>query len=196
MDSFYRRLYSKDDNRPKPQICFPALCMLSVVSLWALYPKRSSFLSWLEQGMKWKLKCYRNSRKSSLGFGYNESLEIGLQTTNSEEHRKLFSENPVVWTVMNKCMELIVTDCDLFTVSSSVFAQFVSSEICVDGANKDQCSLRENLFAASSVPSAMDVCSYAESGCCWGILWREEFDIDIRESWTGVRVYESKRKLP
>jgi hypothetical protein len=110
------------------------------------------FVSYLvEPGYGKRIETFEELVHSSLDYGYNEVLELGLTTTNYKEHRRFSRERRVNCTDMKKCLERIVINSDLCTVSTPEFTQFLTSEIGVEDVNKYLCSLEENLATVGAV---------------------------------------------
>jgi hypothetical protein len=80
---------------------------------------------------------------SNVFYGYNEFYELVMDMAGYKEHRRFPSSRRVDCSDMMQCLQRIVTDADLCTLSASPFIQYLSSQMGIHDGTKYLCALEE-----------------------------------------------------
>jgi hypothetical protein len=102
------------------------------------------FVSYLvEPGYDKKFETVDEVLSAGLFYGYNEIYEIIMDMAGYKEHRKFPSSRRLDCSDMMKCLQRIVTDADLCTLSAPPFIQYMSSKMGIHDGAKYLCTLEE-----------------------------------------------------
>jgi hypothetical protein len=88
---------------------------------------------------------------SNVFYGYNELDEIIMDMAGYKEHRRFPSSRRVDCSDMMKCLQRIVTDADLCTLSASPFIQYLSNQMGIHDATKYLCALEEYMVTTGFI---------------------------------------------
>jgi hypothetical protein len=100
------------------------------------------FVSYLVQpGYEKKLESLNEVLRSDMFYGYNDFYEIVMDMAGYEEHRRFPSSRRHDCSDMMKCLQRIVTDADLCTLSAPPFIQYLSSQMGIPDGTKYLCTL-------------------------------------------------------
>jgi hypothetical protein len=110
------------------------------------------FVSYLvEPGYDKKFETVDEVLRAGLFYGYNEFYEIVMDTAGYKEHRKFPSSRRLDCSDMMKCLQRIVTDADLCTLSAPPFIQYMSSQMGIHDDTKYLCTLDEYMVTTGFI---------------------------------------------
>jgi hypothetical protein len=110
------------------------------------------FVSYLvEPGYGKKLETVDEVLHADIFYGYNEFYEIVMDTTGYKEHRKFPPSRRLDCSDMMKCLQRIVTDADLCTLSAPPFIQYLSSQMGIHDGTKYLCTLEEYMVTTGFI---------------------------------------------
>jgi hypothetical protein len=106
------------------------------------------FTSYLvEPGYGKKFETLDDLLQSSVAYGHNDALEVGLASTSYREHHRF-----PYWRIQNcndmtECLIRIANNDQMCTISAPRVSQYTASEMGIRDASKYLCTLEENLFS-------------------------------------------------
>jgi hypothetical protein len=110
------------------------------------------FISYLVQpGHEKKFETVDEVLHSAMFYGYNELYETGMDMMGYNEHRQFPSSRRLDCSDMMKCLQRIVTDADLCTLSAPPFIQYLSSQMGIHDHTKHLCTLEEDLLTTGFI---------------------------------------------
>jgi hypothetical protein len=105
------------------------------------------FISYLvEPGYGNQLESFDELLHSSVAYGYNGAIEVGMTSTSYNEHLQFPHSKRQDCNDMRECMKRIANDAQLCLISVPKISQYLATEIGIQDASKYLCSLEENVF--------------------------------------------------
>ena len=124
--------------------------ILFLVYVWYCFAMSTVFQAFftsylVEPGYGKKFETFDELLNSSVAYGYNDVLELGMTSTPYKEHERFPSSRRQDCNDMKKCMKLIANHSQLCTISGESISQYLASEMGIRDSSKYLCSLEENL---------------------------------------------------
>jgi hypothetical protein len=110
------------------------------------------FISYLvEPGYGNKFETFDELLQSSVFYGYNDAMEIGMGFTSYKEYLSFPSWRRQDCNDMRECMERIANHSHLCTISVPRISEYLAAKIGIQDVSKYLCILEENLFATGAI---------------------------------------------
>ena len=104
-----------------------------------------------EPGYEDKISTFQELLDSSVNYGFIAAVEYGMTTMEFSDHLQFPHTRRVDCTNLKTCLMRMMTDGDVATISSPLYAKYLSNENGYQGEMKSPCSLDENLIYGSAV---------------------------------------------
>jgi hypothetical protein len=105
------------------------------------------FTSYLvEPGYGKKFETFDDLLHSSVSYGYNLALEVGMGSTSYGEHHSFPKSRRQDCNDIVECTRRIANNDQLCTISSPRITQYLASKVDIQDPSKFLCTLEENLF--------------------------------------------------
>jgi len=110
------------------------------------------FVSYLvEPGYGEEISTFQELLDSSLNYGFMTALEFCMRSMEYSEHLQFPLTRRVGCIDLKTCLMQMMIDGDVATVSSPIYAKYLSNEFGHQGEMKSPCSLDENVFYGNVV---------------------------------------------
>jgi hypothetical protein len=110
------------------------------------------FTSYLvEPGYGKKFETFDDLLQSSVAYGYNDAMEVGMGSTSYEEHRRFSSWRRQDCNDIVECTKRIANNDQLCTISVARVSQYIASELGIRDTSKSLCTLEDNLFTTGFI---------------------------------------------
>jgi hypothetical protein len=105
------------------------------------------FVSYLvEPGYGKKIETFQDLLDSSINYGFHTAAEFAMETMEFTDHLQIPLTRRVDCNLTDGCLMRLMNDGDLFSLSSTFYAQYLSSEFGFQGGMGSLCSLEENFI--------------------------------------------------
>jgi hypothetical protein len=104
----------------------------------------TSFL--VEPGYGKKFETFDDLLKSSVAYGYNDAMEMGMGSTSYGEYNNFPSSRRQDCNDMVECTRRIANNDQLCIISAPRISQYLASEMGIRDSSKYLCTLEEDLF--------------------------------------------------
>ena len=110
------------------------------------------FISYLvEPGYGEKIATFQELLDSSFNYGFIDAVEFGMGTMGFSDHLQFPPTRRVDCANMKTCLTRMMSDGDVATFASSLYANYIFNELGYQGEMKSPCSLDETFIYGSAV---------------------------------------------
>jgi hypothetical protein len=100
----------------------------------------------VDPGYEKKIQTIEELIDSDLMYGYNRAMEIGLATTDYNDHRKFPGSRRTDCRNTKNCIHRIMSDGDVAIIINPMYVKYAANEFGFEDQTKHACTLKENVF--------------------------------------------------